>query len=34
MRRGKGGLREQTKIVDNVDKSVQNLSTKLGTKCG
>lgn len=24
MRRGKGGLREQTKIVDNVDKSVQN----------
>ena len=24
MRRGKGGLREQTEIVDNVDKSVQN----------
>ena len=24
MRRGKWGLREQTKIVDNVDKSVQN----------
>jgi hypothetical protein len=24
MRRGKRGLREQTEIVDNVDKSVQN----------
>ena len=24
MRRGKWGLREQTEIVDNVDKSVQN----------
>ena len=24
MRRGQGGLREQTEIVDNVDKSVQN----------
>ena len=48
MRRGQWGLREQTEIVDNVDKSVQNsifpkkgektgvqnLSTKLGTKCG